>query len=130
MVRVRRLGAALCVLMFVAGVAHGQKATERYIPIGASPGLAAPYTLIGQIEAVEVASRTLTISAPTGRRAVEVSDLTKIWLDKSGLRQSNAVGSFGDCVVGRTVEVKYREESGRPHPRRAEWLKIRVDPTR
>ena len=127
MVRASWVGSALCVLFF-AGAAHAQKATERYIPIGESPGLAAPQTMVGQIEAADARSRTLTVSGPDGARTVEISDLTKIWLDKTGLQQSNTVGAFEHCAEGRTIEVKFEEERGDIQPRRAEWLKIRVPP--
>ncbi len=120
------IGAALILACLCgASSAHGQKATERYIPLGRSPGLSGKSTTIGEIEAVDASRRTLRIAGPTGVREVAVSDRTTIWLDRTGLGLSNAKGAVTDCRRGLTAEVKYEEpERGRL----AEWIKLRIEP--
>ena len=46
------IGLVVALLCGVSHV-HGQKATERYIPIGQSPGLSGKYTYIGSIECID-----------------------------------------------------------------------------
>ncbi len=45
------IGVAFALLTGLS-IAFAQKTTERYIPIGQSPGLSGEYTKIGNIEAV------------------------------------------------------------------------------
>ncbi len=104
--------------------AHGQKATEQFIPIGQSPGVSQKYTSIGEIADVNAAARTVTIADPAGRRTVRVTDKTRIWLDRTKLKQSNLSGSFADLQQGRRVEVKYEDPARRDV---AEWVKVEVD---
>jgi hypothetical protein len=103
--------------------AHGQKATERYIPIGQSPGLSGKYTSIGLITDVNTRARTITIADSAGPKTVQLSDTTRIWLDRSKLRKSNTTGRFTDLVKGRRVEAKYQ------YPERGqavEWVKVEI----
>lgn len=44
--------------------AHAQEATERYIPLGQSPGVSGKLTSIGEIAEVDPRARTLTIAEP------------------------------------------------------------------
>lgn len=104
--------------------AHGQKATEQFIPIGQSPGLSVKYSSIGEIADVNAAARTVTIADPAGRRTVRVTDRTRIWLDRTKLKQTNLSGSFTDLQKGRRVEVKYEDPARRDV---AEWVKVEVD---
>ena len=116
------LTAAVAILSTLGGVslAHGQRATELYIPIGASPGVSGIHTLIGPIEAVDAGLRTLRVGGTT----VAIADTTEIWLDRSARAQSAATGSLGDCAPGRTAEVKLREGAAAPV---AEWVKVRPE---
>ena len=97
------LGIAIVLAALVVGVshAHGQKQTERYIPLGQSPGLSGKATGIGLIEAVDAAARTITV----GGRTVAVTGATRIWLDRSRLKLTTLDGSFADLQRGRRVEV-------------------------
>jgi hypothetical protein len=104
--------------------AHGQKATEQFIPIGQSPGVSQKYTSIGAIAAVDAGARTVTIADPAGRRTVRVTDKTRIWLDRTKLKQSNLSGSFADLQTGRRAEVKYEDPARRDV---AEWVKVEID---
>jgi hypothetical protein len=104
--------------------AHGQKATEQFIPIGQSPGVSLKYTSIGAIAAVDAGARTVTVADPAGRRTVRVTDKTRIWLDRTKIKQTNISGSFADLQTGRRVEVKYEDPARRDV---AEWVKVEVD---
>jgi len=103
--------------------AHGQKATERYIPIGQSPGLSGKYTSIGLITEVNARAHTITIADPAGARTVKITDKTHIWLDRSKLKRSNVSGPFTDLQKGRRVEVKYADPERRQI---AEWVKVEI----
>jgi hypothetical protein len=103
--------------------AHGQKSTERYIPIGKSPGLSGKYTSLGLITDVNVRARTITIADTAGRKTVQITDTTSIWLDRSKLKKSNLTGRFTDLVKGRRVEAKYQQP---PRGQVAEWVKVEV----
>ncbi len=109
-------GAAIALLGSVSH-AHGQKSTERYIPIGQSPGLSGKYTYIGTLDAVAPDKRSVT----AGGRTVRITDQTRIWLDRSSLKQSNRSGTLGDLQPGRRVEIKLDDPS---RPQAAEWIKV------
>jgi hypothetical protein len=109
--------------------ALAQKATELYIPIGKSPGISGKCSMVGTIDSAYVGNHILYMHNSTSDAynsyTVKITDETKIYLDKSGLKKSNQVGSFADCKQGAYCEVLYeshtRKESGE-----AEWIKIRV----
>ena len=119
----RRLFIATLVAALMAGVsfAHGQNQTERYIPIGQSPGVSGKSTWIGTVEATDPKARTITVAAADGRYTVTVTERTRIWLDRSQLKQTALGGSYGDLRPGRRVEVKYGDAKGE---RIAEWIKV------
>ena len=106
-----------------AVLARGQEATERYIPIGQSPGLSRQYNYMGPIDAVDAENRTLTVAGPSGARVVKLTERTRIWLDRSMLESTSSSGSFEDCLLGRTVEVKYEDPSRREL---ADWIKVQI----
>ncbi len=123
----RKLAISIAVLISCLGggpLARGQEATERYIPIGQSPGLSRQYNYIGPIEAVDPESRTLTVAGPSGVRVVKLTERSRIWLDRSMLELTSLRGSFEDCQLGRTVEVKYKDPSRREL---ADWIKLRIE---
>lgn len=102
------------------GPAEAQKSTERYIPIGRSPGLSGSVTSVGRIEQVEPASRTFSV---TGVGSVVVPEGAPIWVDRSEQGLASLTGSLSDLVPGREVEVKYRD----PDRHEAEWVKVRPE---
>ncbi len=108
-----------------APYAHGQKAVEMFIPLGQSPGLSGKVTVMGEIDAVNAQQRTITIAGPAKAWVAEVTDRTKIWLDRSKLRQTNQAGTFDDLTTGLMVEVKYQADVQRGKGP-AEWIKVRV----
>lgn len=114
----------LAALLANFSFAHGQKQTERYIPLGQSPGLSGKSTRIGTIEATDPKARTITLAlADRGYAVVTVTERTRIWLDRSRLKQTALSGSYSDLRPGRRVEVKYED------PQRAgaaEWIKVEI----
>ncbi len=114
------LALALVLVFASVGPAEAQKSTERYIPIGRSPGLSGTVTTVGRIEQVEPASRTLSIE---GVGSVLVSEGTRIWIDRSARGEASLAGSLSDLAPGREVEVKYRD----PDRHEAEWIKVRPE---
>lgn len=118
--RANLLGLSLIVALLCSlSYAHGQKATEQFIPIGQSPGLSNKYTYIGVIDAVDARQRTVTV----GGRAVKITGDTRIWLDRSSLKLSNQIGSFADLREGRKTEIKYADAARK---QAAEWVKVQV----
>jgi len=116
------IGLAIALLGAIS-YAYGQKETELYIPIGQSPGLSQKYTSIGELAEVDPRAKTVTIADPAGRRTVKITEKTRIWLDRSKLKQTNLTGSFADLQKGRRVEVKYDDTQRREV---AEWVKVEV----
>jgi len=116
------IGVALAVLAGLS-IAFAQKTTERYIPIGQSPGLSGKYTKMGNIEAVSAQERALTMSDPSGSYSVQLAEDTHIWLDKSKLGSTNEVGAVSDLQAGRRIEVKYKDNDPQGA---AEWVKVEI----
>jgi len=111
-------------LLCASSHAHGQKATEQYIPIGQSPGVSQKYyASIGEIADVNPAAQTVTIADPAGPRTVRITEKTLIWLDRTKLKQPNVPGRFADLQKGRRVEVKYADPERRDV---AEWVKVEI----
>jgi hypothetical protein len=107
--------------------AHGQKATEMFIPIGQSPGLSNTISVVGTIAAVDPRGQTIAITGASGSWSATITGRTKIWLDKSTLRLPNQTGSFADLKQGLLVEVKYEDPEGRSKAKgAAEWIKVQV----
>lgn len=103
--------------------AHSQQMTEMFIPVGQSPGVSNKSSLIGTIDSIDVKKRTVTVAAPSGARTVELTNRTKIWLDRSLLKVTNQKGTFADLQKGRKVEVKL-EQGERKQV--AEWVKVQL----
>ena len=119
-----RLALMVMGLLVCGGTVHGQKATEIYIPIGRSPGLSGAQTIIGTVQAINAQDGFVAIAGPRRTWRIQLTDRTKIWLDRSALRMTNTYGRFADIEQGVMVEIKYegraREDGGR-----CEWMKCR-----
>lgn len=115
-------GVALA-LVCAASPAYGQKATEQYIPIGQSPGVSGKLSYLGAITQHSARNQTITVADSAGPRTVKISNSTRIWLDRSKLKQSNVSGSFSDLQPGRRVEVKFVNPERRDA---AEWVKVEI----
>lgn len=114
------IASALMLAFFGPASTHGQETTERFIPIGKSPGVSDKYSYIGTITAVDMDGHTIEIDSNRGDRTIKVTEHTRIWLDRSAAKQSSEVASYSDCQVGRKVEVMHirGDESV------ADWIKI------
>ncbi len=114
----------LALLVLLAPEALGQRAAERYIPIGKSPGLSGKYTYMGRIGTVDAKGRTVGGKA----WSATVTERTRIWVDRSKLGRSNTTGAFADLKAGAVVEVKYvgRERGKSSGP--ADWIKVEIAP--
>jgi hypothetical protein len=100
--------------------------TEQFIPIGESPGLSGKYTVIGKLQAVNRRDQTCAVAAARGTMNVKITEKTKIWLDRSQLRQPNLKGTFADLRPGATVEVKPEDHKSGLSSGPAEWIKVQV----
>ena len=109
--------------LFTAGQACAQMATEQYIPIGKSPGLSVSHSDVGHIRNFDSASRTLSLEAGGEIRQVRITNDTRIWLDRSGVKHSNLVGQTSDLATGSRVEVSYVDPARRQS---AHWVKVEV----
>jgi len=125
MQKLRTLISLAILLLCCSVAAHAQKATEQFIPIGQSPGLSGKHTLIARIEAVNPPTRTLTLKSESGTHTVRMTDQTRIWLDRSRLRQPNTKGTFADCSVGSLAEMKFVQNE-RKQGGVAEWGKVQT----
>ncbi|MGQ0836471.1 MAG: hypothetical protein ACT4O5_16420 [Gammaproteobacteria bacterium] len=108
-------------LLGSVSLVHSQEAAERFIPIGQSPGLSGTHTMIGEIQAVEAQSRTLTVAAEGRTYSVGITERTRIWIDRSHLALPALTGDFADCRRGLKVEVKFEDEKEQAA---ADWIKI------
>jgi len=114
-------GLIVAALVLVANVAHAQKSTEVYIPIGDSPGVSETTSLQGKISSLDYASRSIEVLDRSGRRTVRVNDATVYYLSRSKYGKKNMLGSMQDCKVGRLVEVNVADDGD------VEWIKVEVD---
>lgn len=116
----RALAAVPLALALAAGGlrAHGQEATERYIPIGRSPGLSGKVTAIGTIRAVD--GQVLVLATAEGERRFELEPATPIWIDRSPLGLAARAGGLSDLRTGRRAELR----PDPAQPGRAIWLKV------
>lgn len=118
----RRRLFARCALALLAAplIARAQKATEQFIPIGQSPGLSGKATVIGTVEAIDAAARTMTVNAGATSYRCALTDRTRIWIDRSAQRLSATTGRLADLQKGRRVEVKFTDATRKT----AEWVKV------
>jgi hypothetical protein len=111
---------ALALALLCGAAARGQQATERYIPLGRSPGLSGEATHVGRVVAADPRQRTLTVEGAAGARRARITGQTRIWIDRSHLGESNTPASFADCELGYTAEIHYEGDEGA-----ARWVKLR-----
>lgn len=115
------------VLAFLVGVlgasclVQAQEATERFIPIGQSPGLSGKHTILGEIRSVDAQARTLDVASNDRTYKVAVTDTTRIWVDRSQQKLPTVPGTIADCQQG--VEIEVKPEDGKENV--ADWIKVR-----
>lgn len=120
----RTSGLVAAALVLATSGLQGQRATEKFIPVGQSPGVSGAYAWLGEVVAFDGQARTVTVRNDQGSRTIRLTDTTSIWLDRSRLRQAPADGTPADLQAGRTVEIKY---VNRQQPDAAEWIKIVIE---
>jgi len=106
-----------------ASRALAQEATEMYVPIGQSPGVSNKTSVVGTVQALSAAARTLIVTGPSGPQTFVITDKTRIWLDRSAGKQTNRSGSLADLQQGRRVEVKPQPAGAKAG---ADWIKVQV----
>jgi len=124
---IRRFVVALVGMsMVLGGGPSAQETTEQFIPLGQSPGLSGNSTVIGKLQSVNAREQICSVASAAGTVNAKITERTKIWLDRSLIRQPNVKGTIADLKPGLTVEVKPEG-----HPRGvpsgpAEWIKVQV----
>ena len=114
---------AIILMLPFFSIVYGQKSTEQYIPMGKSPGVNRKYSMMGEIERYDAASKSLTVISPSGKTTIKLTDQTRIYLDRSKLRQRNTRGNFSDLKKGRYIEVKYKDPQNKTS---CDWIKIEM----
>jgi hypothetical protein len=114
------LGCALSLVVASLSLAHGQEATERYLPIGQSPGQSGKTTTIGTVAAVDVQARSISVTADGQAVNFGWTLRTRIWLDRSRQQLGALKGSESDILVGRRVEVS----PGKTDRSVLDWIKV------
>ena len=104
----------------IAGQLAAQETTERFIPIGESPGVSGEDSVVGEIVAVDNQKQEVLVSSGERRLTFKVEADTRIYLDRSDQRLENTETDFTACRVGRMVEIKPHEEDATT----ASWIKI------
>lgn len=112
---------ALFAGLLVPAPSNAHPATERYIPIGESPGLSGHGTYLGRIKAVDKTTHTLTVEPESGgeRQTILVTPRSDMWIDRTRRGRTSVDASFEDCRRGRRIEAKLYRGS-----READWVKI------
>lgn len=105
--------------LLAAVLAYAHPATERYIPIGESPGISRVKSYIGTIRSVQEDASGFTMLFENSAKPVRVTPMTKIYLDE-GPGKVNLTGTEADCKVGRLVEA-YLHDDGTAY-----WVKIKM----
>ncbi len=117
------LALGLAGFLAIPPLAHAQKAAERFIPLGQSPGLSGTQTLIGRIETVDPVNKRITLAEDGQAGPARITQTTRIWLDRSLLRLPNTSGGLADLVPGRRAEIKFADAEQQV----AEWVKVELD---
>ena len=116
---------ALTALLACSSAAWGQKATEIYIPVGQSPGLSGKHTLMGRIQSLNPADRSMTVTDAAGAATtVRLNPQAQLWLDRSKLKQPNRKADYADYRQGMAVEVKYVKNERNAGV--VEWVKVQA----
>ncbi|MBT8433081.1 MAG: hypothetical protein KJN95_00380 [Gammaproteobacteria bacterium] len=102
---------------------QAQQTTEKFIPIGMSPGVSGKSSYMGSITAVNSAAKSFSMQADGDSKSIGVKSTTRIWLDRSKSKKPNQVGGFGALKAGKKVEVLMNSTE----PATAAWIKIEVE---
>ena len=120
-----RRAALLMLLATAAAGTWAQMETEMFVPIGQSPGLSGKLTVIGTIESLNAAQRSLVVKDAGGAMlSAHRVDLTRQWLDRSALGLPTRRATAADYRTGMTVELKFRNNDRAAG--QLEWVKLKV----
>ena len=111
-------GLVLAVVVLAAVGANAQQATERYIPIGESPGVSDSELVIGTISSIDYADHTMGVSTTDGEKSVTPGDSTRYYIDRSKQKRSNDSATLRDCEVGMKIEARLKPDGS------VDWIKI------
>ena len=123
----KKLLGTLSVFALAAGPpVFAHRATERYIPIGSSPGVSGKLTLIGTVEPRAETDSIIRIRTEDDRVVgFTWNESTRFWLDRTRVRRTNVPASWEHCREGRRVEVRFRDDD--PTTGIAAWVKVEAD---
>lgn len=119
----KRLRCWLLGLLLVAPTLMAQQTTERFIPIGQSPGVSGQLSSIGTLATFDDTAGLLRVESAEGRMTYRVTPRTRIWIDRSATGRTSLVGNRDDLAAGRRVEVMPRRDD----PQLADWIKVAAD---
>lgn len=113
-------------LVWIYSFSIAQKSTEIYIPVGKSPGISGKYSTIGRVEAINLTDSTITITiaGELGSHTIKCAKDTKIWVDKTSIKQFNKGANLIDIKIGSIIEIKYK---GNKSDALVEWIKIQIE---
>jgi len=114
------LTVSLC-LSFATGQA--QQTTEKFIPIGMSPGVSGKSSYQGNITEVNVAAKSFSMQIDGDSKVISFAPTTRIWLDRSKSKKPNLDGEPGALETGSKVEVMMDPKD----PTKAAWIKIEAN---
>ncbi|MDH3763374.1 MAG: hypothetical protein OEU50_20560 [Gammaproteobacteria bacterium] len=114
------LTVSLC-LSYATGQA--QQTTEKFIPIGMSPGVSGKSTYQGNITEVNVAAKSFSMQIDGDNKVISLAPTTRIWLDRSKSKKPNLDGEPGALESGSKVEVMMDPKD----PSKAAWIKIEAN---
>jgi hypothetical protein len=117
----RHRAVVLAALLATATAGFGQQATERYLPMGQSPGVSGKTAVMGTIVGYEGEFLVIASPAYATPQRVRLLPATRIWLDRHALQETSTSGSVRDLAPGRRVEIGFRDAARRDT---AEWVKI------
>ncbi len=121
--RLTAIAVLAAVLMAASPVGVSHEATERYIPIGKSPGVSGKTSYRGVVESRNDAQHSVRMRAADGAESIRIDERTQIYLDRTSQGKTNLRGTYADCQPGREIEVKYIDnDPSKP----AQWIKIRM----
>ena len=118
------LVAAFLPMLALTPAARAHRATERYIPIGASPGVSGKLSVIGTVEEMNALEEWMRIKDGEKTLTIKCNEKTRFWLDRTGIKKTNVVGSITDCMYGRRMEVRFVDDDHGACV--AAWIKIEI----
>ena len=110
----------ISIILSMLSLSYAQESSERFIPIGQSPGISNKLSYIGNIIGINRSENTIVVETNNNQVSIDISTNTKFWLDRSKSKLSNLVANYESCAIGQKVEVKYN----RLDNKLADWIKI------